>query len=114
MAIFTQYNQISRNTNAFDLGPMGKPSQGLVTKAEHSFCSWEYWPILLSFFICSIMSPVRNNVGRGLNIALVNGKWPVSHLRPRKGTCHLLGHPVELRTRQGWIGRAADQTGLIT
>lgn len=25
--------------------------------------------------VLSIMSPVKNNVGRGLNIALVNGEW---------------------------------------
>lgn len=26
------------------------------------------------FFSCSLMSGVKNNVGRGINVALVNGK----------------------------------------
>lgn len=53
-----------------EVGPQKVPN----TNTELSFCSWDHWPSSLSFFICSIMSPVRNNVGRGLNIALVNGE----------------------------------------
>lgn len=44
------------------------------SKAELFFCSWGHRPSSLSFSVCSIMSPVRNNVGRGLNVALVNGE----------------------------------------
>ena len=33
--------------------------------------------ILFFFFLFRIMSPVKNNVGRGLNIALVNGELPI-------------------------------------